>query len=145
MISLFFERFGGTLLGPARFQHIETCATEVCKTFKQTEELQDCITTLRMLDDMLVEHRKKLRALKDRTVSENPDQDVAGSPSTKASAGEELAKEDNSGFCKPNPIIPKVADYSSLDISKAKRLITARESSIKSVTALITKEEERLP
>jgi len=142
-----FGRFGGTLLGPARFQHIETCAAEVCKTFKQTEELQDCITTLHMLDDMLGEHRKKLWALKDRTVS-NPDHDVAGSPSTpstKAFADEELAKDD-SEFCKPipSPTIPKVADYSRLDISKAKRLITARESSIKSVTALITKEEERL-
>ena len=96
-----------------------------------------------MLDDMLGERRKKLQALKDTTASNPGDDDDAASPSTKTSeCPTALANEDSS--CKPNPTIPKVADYKHLDISKAKRLINARESSIKSVAALIAKEEKRL-
>jgi len=120
--------FGGTLLGPARFQHIETCATEVCKAFKRTEELQDCVTTLRMLDDVLGERRKKLQAFKDKTASN------ADSPSI-------LSTTPTDELGAPSQTTPKVVDYSKLDISKAKRLINARESSIKYVTALVEKEQ----
>ena len=68
------HRFGGTLLGPASFQHIETCATEVCKTFNQTEELQDCMTALHLLDDILVrDYRRKLANLKIKTISNSDD------------------------------------------------------------------------
>jgi hypothetical protein len=98
-----------------------------------------------MLDDMLWDRRKKLQALKD---GGRPSNDGAAPPSIvsvkEISTGSQsppvLEKEDDR---KPNAPIPKVADYSRLDVEKAKRLINARESSIKSVNALIGKEEER--
>ncbi|KAG6920188.1 hypothetical protein DXG01_004957 [Tephrocybe rancida] len=45
--------YGGTMLGPARFTHIETCATEVCQEFKRSEELRECISDLTTLDAVL--------------------------------------------------------------------------------------------
>ena len=141
-------RYGGILLGPARFQHIETCAMEACKSFKQTEELEDCITTLRMLDDMLGERRKKLQSLRDRSAPNPPDDGgPASSPTVVPSDGIQCPTtnrggEDNLESKKNNPATPKVpVDYSKLDIAKAKRLVKAREGSVQSVNALIAKEE----
>ncbi|KAG6381948.1 hypothetical protein JVT61DRAFT_572 [Boletus reticuloceps] len=52
--------FGGTLLGPVRFTHIETCAREVCRRFKKIEEMDECVQTLRTLDDLLAALRAEL-------------------------------------------------------------------------------------
>ncbi|KAK0460944.1 uncharacterized protein EV420DRAFT_167527 [Desarmillaria tabescens] len=62
--------YGGTLLGPARFAHIETCALEVCRTFQQKEELDECISTLSSLDDTLAQLRAELDSL-------SPDSDAS--------------------------------------------------------------------
>jgi hypothetical protein len=56
-------RFGGIMLGPARFTHIETCAAEVCKHFKLQEDLKDCRTMLSSLDDILADLRSEFTAL----------------------------------------------------------------------------------
>ncbi|KAG6879915.1 hypothetical protein C0992_009579 [Termitomyces sp. T32_za158] len=45
--------YGGTMLGPTRFAHIETCAAEVCQEFKRSEELRECISELNNLDAVL--------------------------------------------------------------------------------------------
>ncbi|KDR75665.1 hypothetical protein GALMADRAFT_140288 [Galerina marginata CBS 339.88] len=111
--------YGGTLLGPARFSHIETCAMEVCKEFKRSEELQDCLATLRTLDDLLSFHRERLAAL---TSTENGD------------TGDSLQDMTNSTSKES-----KKLEYKHLDVTKAKRLIQARENAIKSVKALIAK------
>jgi len=55
--------FGGIMLGPTRFTHIETCAAEVCKHFKLREDLKDCKTMLRSLDDILADLRSEFTAL----------------------------------------------------------------------------------
>ncbi|KAG6902378.1 hypothetical protein C0995_000940 [Termitomyces sp. Mi166 len=47
------NRYGGTMLGPTRFAHIERCATEVCQEFKRSEELRECISELTNLDAVL--------------------------------------------------------------------------------------------
>ncbi|KIY50270.1 ribosomal protein S5 domain 2-like protein [Fistulina hepatica ATCC 64428] len=52
--------YGGTMLGPARFTHIETCASEVCRVFKKNEEIADCLSTLTTLDDILADLRAEL-------------------------------------------------------------------------------------
>ncbi|KAG7449665.1 ribosomal protein S5 domain 2-like protein [Guyanagaster necrorhizus] len=52
--------YGGTLLGPVRFAHIETCAVEACRAFKQKEELDECVSTLSSLDDTLAQLRSEL-------------------------------------------------------------------------------------
>lgn len=115
------------MLGPARFTHIETCATEVCKAFKQSEEMQDHIETLRNLDSLLASHREQLASLKQSDERRHSDDDSA-------------------------PIIPshlkkdtKKSAYEGLDIPKAKRLIQAREASIKSVKGMIAKLKEPEP
>jgi hypothetical protein len=113
------------MLGPARFSHIETCAAEVCKTFKQSEELRDCISILQTLDDLLAQHRSELAALTPKS-SEDAERSssLTGDSNSRASSSQRDVK-------KP--------DYKDLDVAKAKRLIQARENSIKSVKALIAK------
>ena len=51
------------MLGPARFTHIETCSAEVCKHFKLQEDLKDCRTMLRSLDDILADLRSEFTVL----------------------------------------------------------------------------------
>ena len=125
-------RYGGTLLGPARFSHIETCATEVCKAYKKSEELQDCITTLRTLDDLLLAHREQLSSLT-ATMTEND----ASNPSASSAPSNEPSSPPSSQRREA-----KQVDYKNLDVTKAKRLIQARENSIKSVKAMITKKSK---
>ncbi|KAJ7209730.1 ribosomal protein S5 domain 2-type protein [Mycena pura] len=55
--------YGGTLLGPARFSHIETCALEVCREFKRQEDVKEALATLRTLDDVLAQLRSELAAV----------------------------------------------------------------------------------
>jgi DNA repair exonuclease SbcCD ATPase subunit len=109
------------MLGPVRFDHIETCVREVCRTFKLTDELEETITTLRSLDDILAELRREYASLL------KPESEVVETP----------------GHDKPTE---KKADYSSIlqkkDLKRARRLITARESSIKSVKGLLAKKEQ---
>ncbi|KZT51593.1 hypothetical protein CALCODRAFT_419606, partial [Calocera cornea HHB12733] len=45
--------YGGVLLGPVRFTHIEDCAREVCQFFKSYEEVEELIARLTALDDEL--------------------------------------------------------------------------------------------
>ena len=112
------------MLGPARFAHIETCAQEVCRMFKRKEELEDCISALSTLDDILVDLRSELANLKgsDDHATTSADMDAKG-----------LSPQKN----------PKKPDYSQLraenDLSKAKRLVGARENAIKSVKKLVAK------
>jgi len=141
-------RYGGTLLGPARFSHIETCATEVCKTYKQIEELQDCIMTLRMLDETLADLRKELAEVGSKgegelsASSREPGSAIIG-PDPTTSASDLLPDAHRSTPEKEegadSNVKPKTPDYSNLDVAKAKRLIKARESSVKSVRTLIEK------
>jgi len=109
--------YGGIMLGPARFTHIETCADEVCRKFKLKEDVAECLSMLTSLDDILTSLRAEYA-----TYSTEP-----------TSTG-----------------VKKTPDYSalgsSLDLVKLKRLVTARENSIKSVKQLLLKksaEEQR--
>ena len=104
------------MLGPVRFEHIETCAREACRSFVLREQVEDAINTLNTLDSILLTFREELAQLKE-------------SNNTPAPAG--------------NNLKPKKQDYSSLrvslDVKKANRLVAARENSVKSVKASIAK------
>lgn len=104
------------MLGPVRFTHIQDCAREVCKTFRVEDEMQDCISTLQSLDDILADLRGELAKIKD----ERPQPETRSRDPTK--------------------------DYSalkkSLDIPKARRQISARERAIDSVRKLINEQRE---
>ncbi|KAF9012503.1 hypothetical protein BDQ17DRAFT_1419885 [Cyathus striatus] len=111
------EKYGGELLGPARFSHIETCTLEVCKEFKRNEELRECIATLRTLDDILADLRAELASL-------SPEKSSTVTPSSS------LAVK------KTKP------DYSNMDVAKIKRLTQARENAINSIKALLAKRKK---
>lgn len=123
--------FGGTLLGPARFTHIETCASEVCRTFKRVEEMDECISTLTRLDDMLASLRQELSDLTQNTES---------APGGSTSASDEIHNAEGRGSRQPD----YTAVQRDLDITKAKRLVGARESAVKNVKSLLSKKRTTL-
>ena len=102
--NLTFPRFGGTLLGPIRFTHIENCTHDACVRFKAVEEIESCVERLQALDQTLSDKRAA------------------------------LAGDGNRANFKPQ-------DYSHLlatvDITKARRLLKARESAIKSLEVIL--------
>ncbi|KAH9855931.1 ribosomal protein S5 domain 2-like protein [Lenzites betulinus] len=116
--------YGGEMLGPARFDHIEMCTREVCQTFRLKDDMATSIVTLTTLDDILASLRAELASL-----TRPPESD-----STAATDGAAAA---------PAPAKKASPSYAalgeSLDIAKAKRLITARENSIKSVKQALQK------
>ncbi|KAJ7188650.1 ribosomal protein S5 domain 2-type protein [Mycena filopes] len=52
--------YGGIMLGPARFTHIENCASEACREFNRREQVKECLATLHTLDDILAQLRAEL-------------------------------------------------------------------------------------
>ncbi|PCH35802.1 ribosomal protein S5 domain 2-like protein [Wolfiporia cocos MD-104 SS10] len=110
--------YGGVMLGPVRFTHFETCTREVCRAFRLTEEMAALVSTLSSLDDILA----TLRAEYPLIISKDSSQ-----PGTSSSER-------------------RTPDYSalkqSLDISKVKRLIAARENSIKTVKNALREKRE---
>ncbi|KAL4071290.1 ribosomal protein S5 domain 2-type protein [Scleroderma yunnanense] len=120
--------FGGTLLGPARFKHIETCASEICRKFMKIEEVEECIQTLATLDDLLATLRQELNPSTGGTSSETAG-NKDGTPSTSRQR---------------STVTNKPRDYGgmrdTLDLTRARRLIHARESAIKSVKTLIARQ-----
>jgi len=133
--NMFIYRFGGTLLGPARFKHIETCASEACHKFRKIEEMEECIQTLTTLDDLLVTLRTELDAL-------TSDASTGGTNGETADDGDGISSTPE----QRSTIISKPHDYSgirnTLDLTKARRLIYARESAIRSVKTLIARHKD---
>ncbi|EKM56633.1 uncharacterized protein PHACADRAFT_253859 [Phanerochaete carnosa HHB-10118-sp] len=101
--------FGGEMLGPVRFDHIERCAREACRAFKLRNEVEEEVAALRSLDDILATLRSELSALK------------------------EQSKEAKTTIKKPD----YDALLTASDVNKVKRLVTAREKAIQSVKASI--------
>lgn len=109
------------MLGPVRFTHIENCAREVCKVFKVEDEMEDCVSMLQSLDDILADLRGELANLKGES-----------SPQTRDSKSEARSRptKDHSTLRK------------SMDVAKARRQISAREKAIESVKKLINQQRE---
>lgn len=109
------------MLGPARFSHIETCASEVCQEFKRSEGIRECISTLTTLDAVLAGLRAEYG---DTAEPKNQSRTTSSEP--------------------PKAETPLSKDYPNLDLAKGKRLIKARENAIKSVQLLLTKRREAM-
>ncbi|KZS98580.1 ribosomal protein S5 domain 2-like protein [Sistotremastrum niveocremeum HHB9708] len=92
--------FGGTMLGPIRFTHIEDCAREVCRDFKSMEEAVEAVDLLKALDEEL----KSLRA--------------------------SFANKSGTGQESPSRMQDYETLLKSKDIAKIRRLIVAREKSV---------------
>ncbi|EIW80384.1 ribosomal protein S5 domain 2-like protein [Coniophora puteana RWD-64-598 SS2] len=124
--------FGGTMLGPVRFSHIEICAGEVCKRLRKTEEMEECLSTLRTLDDLLADLREEFAKMTEPTPKPIDTSDAAQ---------ESLAPKQPKAALRT-----KKPDYSSLestmDLARARRLVTAREGAIKSVKTMIEKKRK---
>ena len=112
------------MLGPARFEHIETCAREVCRTFRLKDDVATCIATLTSLDDILASLRAELASIAATKSVSEPGQAQASSTREPAANAYAALEE-------------------SLDVAKAKRLITVRENSIKSVKQALKKAREK--
>jgi hypothetical protein len=113
------------MLGPTRFSHIETCASEVCQEFKRTEALRECISTLNTLDILLDELRSEYN-----TINSDLSKDTL-------QRGPKSSDSDSSNLTVSTILASK--DYSKIDLQKGKRLIKARENAIKSVKLLLAK------
>ena len=108
------------MLGPVRFTHIEDCAREVCKVFRVEDEMQDCISMLQSLDDILAGLRGELADIKEASSPQN----LYSKPEARSHA-----KKNYSALQK------------SLDVAKARRQISAREKAIESVKKLINERD----
>lgn len=111
-------RYGGEQLGPVRFTHIETCAQEAIRTFKRKEELEDIISTLSTLDNILDTLRIELKSLSDTPTE------------TKA----KVSSQRSTGSS-------PYSTWTVSDLPKARRLVGARENAIKSVRNLLAKKK----
>lgn len=109
------------MLGPVRFTHIQDCARNVCQVFKVEDEMQDCISMLQSLDDILSDLRAELANTK-------------GASST-------TQNQDSKAEARSHPTKDYSALQKSLDVAKARRQISAREKAIESVKKLINEEQ----
>lgn len=66
------HRYGGVMLGPVRFTHIEDCARQVCNQVIIKDEIDDSIATLTNLDSTLAALRVELETLRRRPPSPPP-------------------------------------------------------------------------
>ena len=110
------------MLGPVRFTHIQDCAREVCQVFRVEDEMEDCISTLKSLDDILADLREELANVK-----------KANLQSADSQAKSYRTQKDYSAL------------QMSRDIVKARRQISSREKSIESVKTLISEERSPVP
>lgn len=114
------------MLGPVRFTHIEVCAREVCRTFKAVEEVEACIEELKELDESISQKRAELATL--------PAPDDTSQPNATTSLA----------LYAPT----RIPDYSKMllnppDVNKAKRLIVARQNTMKSVSSILERTKSR--
>ena len=120
--DVFSIRYGGNLLGPIRFTHIETCAHEVCRSFKMTEEVEEHITNLETLDKELKAAREELAAL-------NPVKDDDGVGADPVAINRTIGHVYTTLLDPPDP-------------TRAKRLVNARTSALRNVQALLARRKE---
>jgi len=151
-VSMMF-RYGGVLLGPVRFTHIEDCAREVCQFFKSYEEVEELIARLTALDDELADLRASLakRSARSEDGGGSSAPTAAGGSASPTTAGDRSATglpPDTAGSSQtavhssPNKT---PASYDRLlkakppDVGTAQRLVKAREKAVSSVKALLSR------
>lgn len=109
------------MLGPVRFQHIETCTREVCRLFKALEDVEVYIPQLEALDQEIVALRAELGHLT------NP----ADATPTLPAAGSGKKQDYAVSLLEPRP-----------DLAKAQRLVRARQGTINSLRSSIQRSSQ---
>lgn len=121
------DRYGGTMLGPVRFQHIETCTREVCQLFRSLEQVEEEITVLESLDEEI----SILRAELGRLTNPDPIASISSTPTPSNT----LKKQDyTASLLDPRP-----------DVAKAQRLVRARRGTINSLKSSIQRHKTSPP
>lgn len=143
------NRYGGQLLGPVRFTHIESCTREVCRSFKAMEEVEAIISELTELDATLARLRTELAAITAAaavaaSATATTSSSTTGTDTTTMAAAQDT-KDTDSEIPKPN--LTRSVEYrktllSPPDVLKARRLLTARQNAIKSVNGVLARVKE---
>ncbi|KAI8968837.1 ribosomal protein S5 domain 2-like protein [Trametes punicea] len=131
--------YGGEMLGPVRFEHIEFCAREVCRTFRLKDDMATCIATLASLDDILASLRAELASLTSDGSKRDTVNFTEGVTVSVRPEGNTPALVSGVAVKSAHTRSSYAALEESLDTAKAKRLITARENAIKSVKHTLQK------
>lgn len=96
--------------------------------------MEECISTLTRLDNMLASLRQELSDL-----TQNAELAMSGSTSAQATSGENDSAEGRRSRQPDYTVVQR-----DLDITKARRLVGARESAVKSVKSLLSKKRTML-
>lgn len=96
--------------------------------------MEECISTLTRLDNMLASLRQELSDL-----TQNSEMAMSGSTSAQAASGENDNVEGRRSRQPDYTIMQR-----ELDLTKARRLVGARESAVKSVKSLLSKKRTAL-
>ncbi|KAG8764226.1 hypothetical protein FRC11_011242 [Ceratobasidium sp. 423] len=131
VVVIVSRRFGGTLLGSARFNHIADCTRAVCtamyereKAAERASRVADLVAQLREWDTEVAELRLEIAALE-------PDK-------AKVETG-----ADDKGKTPTISISLKPPDYTNVlnppDVEKAERLLQARQKTVQSLKAALEK------
>ncbi|EUC66051.1 thiamin biosynthesis protein [Rhizoctonia solani AG-3 Rhs1AP] len=129
------RRFGGTLLGPARFAHIADCTRAVCTAMYERERaaerasrVADLVAQLREWDTEVAELRLEIAALEPTK--------------SKVETG-----ADEKGKLPAISVSLKPPDYTSVlsppDVEKAERLLQARQKTVQSLKAALEKKRAK--
>lgn len=124
--------YGGVMLGPVRFEHIENCAKEAISRYREQETERQ--SKKRRLEEEKEEHSKLSKSLKERDQSivvlraladrkEKLAKDgIAEEPSTTESSGSQAEKSELS---------PKIEiDYAAMPVQRLRGLAKARDATL---------------
>ncbi|CAE6434346.1 unnamed protein product [Rhizoctonia solani] len=134
VVVIVSRRFGGTLLGPARFSHISDCTRAVCtamyereKAAERTSRVADLVAQLCEWDTEVAELRLEIATL------------------AKAETGSGEVEE--KGKQPTIPVSLKPPDYTNVlnppNVEKAERLLQARQNTVQSLKALLEKKRAK--
>lgn len=135
--------WGGTMLGPARFQHIETAAKEAIDRYREQETERQ--SKKRRLEEELIEHSRLAKSLTERDQSIVVLRALADSKEKLVQDG--TAKEDTiawSTTCRDEKAIiepkPEI-DYAAMPLQRLRALAKARDATISFLLKRIDKAE----
>lgn len=139
VIVIVSRRFGGTLLGPARFGHIADCTRAVCTAMNEREKaaerasrVADLVAQLREWDTEVAELRLEIAALE------------SDKAKVETGSGETA---DEKGKMPVISVSLKPPDYTSVlnppDVEKAERLLQARKKTVQSLKVALEKKRAK--
>lgn len=138
--------WGGVMLGPARFEHIENCAKDAFRQW-QNQEVEKRNKKIKM-DEEEAEHARLSKALVDRDQSIEVLRKLASEKETKVKALDETpeatsAQDENASATSASSA--KVAtDYSVLPLARLRALDKARDATLSFLLKRIDKAEAEL-